>query len=172
MLCSADSSHSNGRYWIREPEYGLIANPTRSTMNDSTYKTCIWKKKNTNKQILDADHYTTNLLTGYSRVLLEKLMATQLLKKFPPSYTACPPLLCSREHTTGTCAVLSESYHTSSRYRTDNADYHCYRYLRIVTRLLAEHLRNQSSISGRSIRTPMGPRSLLLNGYWGITAQG
>jgi len=45
MLCSADSSHNNGRYWIREPEYGLIANPTRSTMNDSTYKTCIWKKK-------------------------------------------------------------------------------------------------------------------------------
>ena len=41
ILCSADSSHSNGRYWIREPEYGLIANPTRSTMNESTYKTCI-----------------------------------------------------------------------------------------------------------------------------------
>jgi len=50
MLCSADSSHSNGRYWIREPEYGLIANPTRSTMNDSTYKTCIWKEREKRKE--------------------------------------------------------------------------------------------------------------------------
>lgn len=39
------------------------------------------------------------------------------------------------------CAQWIQS--TTSRYCTDNRDYHCYKHLSTVTRLLGEHLRNQ-----------------------------
>jgi hypothetical protein len=55
ILCSADSSHIIGKYWMREPEYGMMAHPTRSTINDSTYRTRIWKRK----LILYANHKVT-----------------------------------------------------------------------------------------------------------------
>ena len=86
------------------------------------------------------------------------------------SHSLAPFTVFTRTHNRNLCCaqwILS----TSSRYCTDNIDCHCYKYLSTVTRLLAEHLRNQSLISGRSIRTTMGPRSPLFNWYWGITAQ-
>jgi hypothetical protein len=165
MLCSADSSHSNGRYWIRDPEYGLMANPTRSTMNDSTYKTCIWKQKH----ILDADHYTSNLINPWLRVLREQLMVSHLLKKFPASYRAWRFItVYTRTYQWGLSSA-QRIHSTPTHYCSGNRYYHCCRYL--------------SQYSDKATSWPpegskfdfwqqhpgwLGdPRSLLFNGYWG-----
>lgn len=44
MLWSSDCCQRAGRYELRTPTCGFISLPTRSIMNDNTYKTCIYKQ--------------------------------------------------------------------------------------------------------------------------------